>query len=60
MADLNSITQKKLISNIEIENIIREKIKTKEPFFKIKTDLQNQGIMESNIDEIFIRIVKVI
>lgn len=42
-----------------MESYIREKLKAKEPFFKIKSELQKQGLQESKVDEKFIKIVRV-
>ncbi len=58
-ADTKVIEQKKLLTNVEIETQIRTRLKAKEPFYRIKSDLQNQGVSEFKIDETFIQIVKV-
>jgi hypothetical protein len=58
-ADTKVIEHKKLLSNAEIENQIRNRLKAKEPFFRIKSDLQNQSVSDTKIDETFIQIVKV-
>lgn len=58
-ADTKVIEHKKVLSNSEIENQIRTRLKAKEPFFRIKSDLQSQGVNDSKIDETFILIVRV-
>lgn len=58
-ADTKIIEHKKILSTSEIENQIRTRLKAKEPFFRIKSDLQNQGVSDAKIDESFILIVRV-
>lgn len=58
-ADSKVVEHKKLLSNEEIENQIRNRLQAKEPFYRIKSDLQNQGVDNSKLDEILIQIVRV-
>ncbi len=58
-ADTKVIEHRKLLNNAEIESQIRNRLKAKEPFYRVKSDLQNQGVSDSKIDETFIQIVKV-
>ncbi len=57
--DVKVVETKKTLNDEEVESYIREKLNLKESFFKIKSDLIEEGSIESRIDDIFIKIIKV-
>ncbi len=58
-ADVKVVETRKILTNDQVEEIIRTRLNVKEPFFRIKSDLINQGAVDSIIDDYFIKIVKV-